>query len=75
MDMKEVESSNVQAIGYQASNPETDTGVLHIRFNNGVTYKYENIPAFLAEELFAAESVGRFVNMNIRNKYEGTKIE
>jgi hypothetical protein len=73
--MREVESSNIAAIGYQAGDPNTDMGTLHIRFGNGVTYEYLDVPAFLAEEMFEAESIGKFVNISIRNQYEGTKLE
>ena len=74
MEMKEVTSSNVAAMGYDPGDPDTDVGTLLIRFNNGATYEYSDIPAFLAEELFEADSVGRFVNVNIRGKYEGKKL-
>ena len=74
MEMKEVESSNVQAVGFD---PDTDgdTGTLHVRFGNGVTYEYAEVPVFLAEEMFESDSIGRFVNLNLRSKYEGKKID
>ena len=75
MEMKEVESSNVQAVGFEAGDPDTDIGTLHVRFNNGLTYEYAEVPAFLAEELFESDSIGRFVNLNLRSKFEGKKID
>ena len=59
---------------HEQAGGDEDTGKLHIRFNNGVTYEYKDIPAFLAEEMFEADSIGRFVNLNLRSKYEGKKI-
>jgi hypothetical protein len=75
MKMREVVSSNIAAIGYEAGNPETDMGTLQVRFSSGSEYTYEDVPAQVAQELFEAESVGQAFFATIRNKYTTIKLE
>jgi hypothetical protein len=66
-NLTEVESSNIAAVGYK-------DGFLHVRFQNGATYEYENVPDDVATALFEAESVGRFFNGAIRGQYQAVKL-
>lgn len=70
MDMRPVESSNVESVGY---NPETET--LHVRYKNGSLYEYAGVPQDTHEELMAAESVGQHLAQNVKGKFEHTQIE
>lgn len=62
MEMIQVESSNIAAIGYDE---ESDT--LYIEFNSGKTYTYQDVPIELFNGLEMAESVGGYFHANIRN--------
>lgn len=75
MEMREVDSSNIAAIGYKAGDPDTNLGTLQVRFSSGSEYTYEGVPAQVVEELFEADSVGRTFFATIRGKYETIKLE
>ncbi len=70
-----VESSNIAGINftpYDADDDQSDSfGALIVKFNSGTYYKYENVPAFIGQEIFEAESVGRYFNQVIRTAYQG----
>jgi|694.fasta_scaffold05097_16 hypothetical protein len=63
------ESSNIFKSRYFSSNNE-----LHITFNNGNVYKYNNvdIPTFL--KLQEAQSIGKFFASEIKPKFQFEKI-
>lgn len=61
MKLVKVQSSNIQAVGYENNN-------LVIKYNSGA-YVYENVPQALYESLVQAESKGRFVNTNIKGYF------
>ncbi len=63
-DMTPVDSSNIEAVGYDASNRE-----LYVRFLNNRTYAYSEVPAELHEELLRAPSKGSFLNRAIKGAY------
>ncbi len=62
MEMTPVESSNIAAVGYNEEDKE-----LHIEFNSGKTYAYQDVPEDIAKGLVEAESVGKYFHANIRN--------
>ena len=66
--MHPVVSSNISAIGY-----DEDTQELYIEFKKS-TYKYDNVPKKIFDELFVASSAGLYYLNNIRGIYNGTKI-
>lgn len=57
-------SSQVKAVAYTA-----DNDVL-VTFTRGSEYLYKNVPEELYEEMIKAESVGKFLNANIKGKFE-----
>lgn len=69
MDLTPVTSSNVAAVGHD---PKTAT--LRVRFNNGRTYDYAGVPANVAAQMMAAESVGKFLNSVIKPAYAATQV-
>lgn len=68
MELKPVESSNVSAIGYDASAKQFD-----VRFKNGATYRYHDVGPESAAAVTDAESIGRAVNSVL--KQGGFKAE
>ena len=69
MDRVPVQSSNVAEVGYD---PTTMT--LEVAFRNGTVYQYFDIPEILYQELLHAESVGKFLNTQIKNNYRYVKL-
>ena len=65
----EVQSSNVQAIGYDA-----DTKRLFVQFKKSGLYQYDNVPEVIHQSFLAAPSKGQFVWQQLRGHYSYTKI-
>lgn len=69
MEMKEVVSSNIKAIGHDAG-----AKILHIHFNTGTVYEYENVSEEVYSHLAAAESVGKVFHAKIKGQYPYKKV-
>lgn len=65
-----IDSSSVEAIEY-----DTDTQQLTVEFNGGNVYDYFNVPEDVFEALGEAESVGHYLNENIKGEYSYEKVE
>lgn len=61
MEYVSVSSSNVAAVGYDAS-----TNTLGVRFLNGSEYHYIGVPQEVFEELKSAPSVGRYFDQHVK---------
>ncbi len=68
MKREPVTSSNVISIGYDAS-----TETLEVEFQNGV-YQYYDVPQPIHDEMIAAESIGKFLNVCIKPMYPCAKV-
>lgn len=62
----EVKSSNIISIGHDGTN-------LYVNYKSG-TYKYENVDKSVYESLISSESKGRFMNENIKGKYNYFRV-
>lgn len=69
MEMKTVQSSNLNAVGYE---PESST--LRVEFKNGGVYDYSDVPAGAHAELMEAPSPGSFYAAQIRKQYDSKKV-
>ena len=69
MKRKQVESSNLASVGYDA-----DKKILEIGFNHGGVYQYFNVPQDEYKALMNASSHGSYFYHNIRGNYEYTKL-
>ena len=69
MDRIPVQSTNVAEVGYD---PETMT--LEVAFHNGTLYQYFDVPEVMFQELLHSDSVGRFLNTQIKNSYRYAKL-
>jgi hypothetical protein len=67
MELHEVESTVVDAIGYSR--------VLEIVFESGRVYQYYDVPEEVFYGMLNAESKGKFFNSNVRGKYTFREIE
>lgn len=69
-DMQFVDSSNIEAIGYDAAAQE-----LHVRFlKSGATYAYYGVEEWVFQELMRADSKGTYLNTNIKRRYSEAKL-
>lgn len=57
----EVDSSNVHSLRYEESSKD-----LYVKFQSGQTYKYAKVDLVVFTGLKHADSVGRFLNQNIK---------
>lgn len=67
-EMREVESSNIAAIGHSAAE-----NALYVRFHSGDTWRYDGVDAATAQKLHEAESVGRHFHAHIKGKFDREK--
>lgn len=68
-DMVPVVSSNLSSVGYEA-----ETQTLYVTFTNGSTYTYEAVPEDVYQGLLSAESVGKYLNQNVKGHYDYRKV-
>ena len=69
MERTSVSSSNISAIGYDA-----DARVLEIEFTTGAVYQYSGVPLGEHEGFMNADSKGKYLHANIKNRYAGLKL-
>ena len=67
-EMIYVDSSNVEAVGYDG-----DTQELHVQFLSGGYYIYHDVPRNIFDELMNASSKGSFLNREVKSVYRFTK--
>lgn len=64
-----VSSSNVATVGY-----DSETQTLEIEFNNGGVYQYFDVSQDIYEALISADSVGKYLNANIKGYYRYARV-
>ncbi len=64
-----VDSSNIEAVCYLEGSRE-----LQVRFINGSTYSYSDVPQEIYEELINAPSKGSYLNRMIKGIYSYQKL-
>lgn len=69
MDRVPVVSSNIRSVGYDPT-----SSILEVEFNSGSVYQYLNVPESEYEGLMNAASKGRYLNRNIKGRYEDIKV-
>lgn len=67
-DMHYVDSSNVEAVGYDSNSRE-----LHVQFLSGGYYVYHDVPQDVYDDLLASPSIGSFLNRVVKPSYQYTK--
>jgi hypothetical protein len=67
-EMIYVDSSNIEAIGY-----DDDAQELHVQFLTGGYYIYYDVPRNIFDELMSAASKGSFLNREVKNVYRFAK--
>ena len=67
MILNEVVSSNIRKAGYDGND-------LLVEYYSGVQYRYKNVPKELYEKFLEADSKGRFMNSEIKGKFEYERV-
>jgi hypothetical protein len=70
MERKAVKSSSIKSVGH-----DPQALVLEVEFTSGTVYRYDAVPASVAAEMLAAESVGSYFAKRVWGAYKGTKVE
>lgn len=63
-------SSQVERIGYDA-----EACALYVKFRSGGLYRYEGVDADLADRFLRAESHGKFLNAEIKGRFDYAKLD
>lgn len=69
MDRKNIDSSMLRSIGYDA-----ESSTLELEFNGGVVWQYFDFPESLWYEFEAAASQGKFFLSEIKNQYSESRV-
>jgi non-canonical (house-cleaning) NTP pyrophosphatase len=69
MDMIEVKSSVLKSIGYDA-----EAQKVHVEYQNGSTFAFVAVPADVYEKFKNSESVGKFMNAELKGKYVSERV-
>lgn len=64
-----VDSSSLRSIGYDAANL-----ILEVEFRNGSVYQYTNVPDELWARFRRAESMGKFFQDHVRDRFDTTRL-
>lgn len=64
MRREAVESSSLKTVGYAVSSQ-----TLEVEFHHGAVYRYLGVPPTVHEALMKAESMGAFLNREIKDVY------
>lgn len=67
-EMHYVDSSNVEAVGYDDATQE-----LYIQFLSGGYYIYHEVPRHVFDGMMSAPSKGSFLNREVKGVYRFTK--
>lgn len=68
-EMVFVDSSNIEAIGYDDAQQE-----LHVQFLSGSTYVYAAVSEETFQELLRADSKGSFFNREVKPNFEHRQV-
>jgi len=68
MNRNPVNSSNLKSVGY-----DPETMILEVEFKGGGVYQYKGVEVETHSLMTTSESIGRFFNQNIKNKFETIK--
>ena len=69
-EMHYVDSSNIEAMGYDPATQEP-----HVRFlQSGETNVYYNVGEWVFDEMMQGDSKGTYLNTNIKGRYDYGKL-
>lgn len=69
-NFEKVKSSYLDSVAYNEAKRE-----LQVKFNNGVIWKYFDVPVAAHVSLLLAESTGKFFAKEIKGQFVGRKVK
>lgn len=69
MQRRDVSSSMIRSIGYDA-----DNSIVEIEFNSGAVWNYYDFSQAAWHEFESAESHGKYFHINIKNQYREARV-
>lgn len=69
MERTTVTSTDIRSIGYDA-----DSQMLEVEFNTGAVYQYSGVPSAENDGIMSADSKGKYLHANIKNRYSFVKL-
>jgi hypothetical protein len=69
MDRVSVSSSAVRSIGYDAT-----AAILEVEFTSGRIYQYQGVPPEHHDNIMRAESKGRYLNAQIKERFPFRRV-
>ena len=69
MERTPVSSSDIASIGY-----DEDDQILEVEFNSGSVYQYSGVPSREHDGIMNADSKGKYLHANIKNRYPFVKL-
>jgi hypothetical protein len=72
LDWIAVASSNVASVAYA---PQDEDGLLFVEFVHGGVYRYAGVPLGVFGRLLEAESVGGFLNAEVKPHYDCERVD
>lgn len=69
MERTPVSSSDIASIGY-----DEDNQILEVEFNSGSVYQYSGVPSSEYDGIMNADSKGKYLHANIKNRYPFVKL-
>lgn len=66
---------DLQSTSLNAATYQDRSAFLDLEFHSGAIYRYLGVPVQVYQELWQAESQGRYFNQRIRNRFPYTKID
>jgi hypothetical protein len=69
MNRRPITSSVIAELGY-----DRQTSIMDLKFTTGRVYRYFMIPASVFEAFLQSESIGRYFNKEIRDRYPNHEV-
>lgn len=73
MNRRPVTSSNIASIGWEEA-PGGGDPRLEVEFRSGHIFQYLDVPEFEYRNLLGADSVGKYFNLHIKDRYDEERI-
>lgn len=69
MQRQRVDSSSLESVGYDGG-----SHTLEVRFRNGGIYQYLQVPEDEVRHFLESDSMGRYLNLHIKESYPCRKV-
>ena len=69
VEMKQVFSSHVHAVGYDSKSQE-----LHVEYKNGARFVYKDVPEDKAKQVTGSHSIGKALHNFIKGEHDHEKL-